>query len=142
MKTSIIKDVEGYDGYRIGTDGFVRSCRTRKEKIIKGCTAKNGYTSVILKRLDGTLRSELVHRLVAKAFIKNEDNKPTVDHINGHRSDNRSENLRWATNSENMKNVFRLRGDKLIVKNKERKWMKTLSVAELELAALGELQAA
>ncbi|MDE7345413.1 MAG: HNH endonuclease [Muribaculaceae bacterium] len=48
--------------------------------------------------------SESVHRLVAKAFILNPDNKPEVDHINTIRDDNRVENLRWVTTKENLNN--------------------------------------
>ena len=46
-----------------------------------------------------------IHRLVAETFIKNKDkNKMYVDHINRIRDDNRVENLRWVTYSENNKN--------------------------------------
>jgi hypothetical protein len=46
-----------------------------------------------------------LHRLVAKAFIKNDDptNKIIVDHINGNRMDYRIENLRWSTTVQNSK---------------------------------------
>lgn len=38
------------------------------------------------------------------AFIPNPYNKKCVDHINGDITNNYLENLRWATNSENMWN--------------------------------------
>lgn len=46
-----------------------------------------------------------IHRLVAQAFIPNPKNKPQVDHINRNKIDNRVENLRWVTKSENARNT-------------------------------------
>jgi len=45
-----------------------------------------------------------VHRLIAETFIPNPQNKPTVDHINRIRDDNRLCNLRWATHTEQRDN--------------------------------------
>jgi hypothetical protein len=46
----------------------------------------------------------MVHRLVASAYIPNPENKPTVDHDDRNRSNNRLDNLKWATHAEQAQN--------------------------------------
>ncbi len=56
----------------------------------------NGYVFVMSKFM--------VHRLVASAYIPNPENKPTVDHDDRNRSNNRLDNLKWATHAEQAQN--------------------------------------
>ena len=67
--------------------------------------SKAGYKSVFIDRkYMPTIRS--YHRAIAETFIPNPENKPCVNHINGIKTDNRLENLEWATSSENAIHSF------------------------------------
>lgn len=59
------------------------------------------YRKVRIGFKDGTWKDILIHRLVAKAFIPNPENKPFVNHKDGQKSNNLLENLEWVTASEN-----------------------------------------
>lgn len=94
------KDIEGYEGlYQVSDMGNVRNVKYNRS--LKPVLNPGGYLKVILSK-DGKRKTCKVHRLVAEAFIPNPDNKPTVDHINTIRTDNRVSNLRWFTHKEQM----------------------------------------
>lgn len=79
---------------------------------------KAGYYAICFgKNRDGTRNEYYIHRLVAKAFIPNPDNKPQIDHINTIRTDNRVCNLRWVTASENHYNPISLKRFEKIYKS-------------------------
>lgn len=109
----IWKDVVGYEGkYKVSNFGRVFSLtRVRnnggniyKGRMLKPEKGRRNYYSVALLDGYGKGKRIQIHRLVAKAFIPNLSNKPQVDHIDGNPSNNRVENLRWATAKENVNN--------------------------------------
>jgi hypothetical protein len=109
------KDIAGYEGlYQVSNLGRVKTLervrvgtnpyetgytRCYKEKVLKPLTGRNNYFAVNLYN-DGFSKTYDIHKLVASAFIPPVENKPEIDHINRDCYDNRLENLRWATRSE------------------------------------------
>ena len=93
------KSVNGYADYEISSCGRVRNATT--ERMLK--PSDSGY-QVINLRKNGKQKTHYVHRLVAEAFVDNPAEKRCVDHIDGNRTNNNCENLRYATHSENSMN--------------------------------------
>lgn len=114
MKSRWISEIEGYEergvGYKIREDGNVVSYKNGKtvtdtpQRILKQQVSKGtkGYCLVTL----GNGKTAKVHRLVALAFIPNEDGKPQVNHIDGDKTNNQIENLEWCDNSENQAHAY------------------------------------
>lgn len=61
-----------------------------------------GYKTVTLTK-SGITNTVFVHRIVAEAFIPNPNNLPMVNHKDGDKTNNFSENLEWCTASYNRK---------------------------------------
>lgn len=106
----IWKDIKGYEGYyQISSLGRVKSLkrmvgkRKCKELIKSPSITNKGYYKLPLCKC-GETKYYHIHRLVAEAFIDNEYNKPTVDHLDRNKLNNCVSNLRWATYQEQIKN--------------------------------------
>lgn len=107
----------GLEGlYEVSNLGSVRSvermvphyCGGLKKspsKILKAGKGKNGYLTLSLC-VDGEKSNHSVHRLVALAFIENPCHKTQVNHRDGNKYNNSSDNLEWVTASENTKHAY------------------------------------
>ena len=66
---------------------------------VAGCVSKAGYKVVNIKS-----KTYFVHRIIWIILFGNIPTDFFIDHINGKKTDNRLENLRLATNSQNQQN--------------------------------------
>ena len=86
------KPIKDLPGYSVSNKGRVRKDSNGQIMVL---SKNGGYCRITI--------SKHVHRLVAEAFIeKPDDERSWVDHIDGNRSNNNVENLRWVTPSENV----------------------------------------
>ena len=139
------KDIKGYPEYQVSNLGRVKrkACvRHHKlygnyrcvEKILKPTPTKKGYNTIKLTNSNGH-KTFTVHRLVAKAFIPNINDKPQINHINGIKTDNRVENLEWVTNQENQLHAHKIGLNKTRKFNEEQvKYILYSTIATARLA--------
>lgn len=101
------RDIPGFPGYRVGSDGTVWSNHPRGFSLddswhsLAGGFDKDGYRKVILCRPDGR-RYARVNVLVLEVFVGPCPPGLVSCHDNGARADNRLENLRWDTQKNNI----------------------------------------
>ena len=89
--------VEEFPEYEVSNQGRIRN---KNKKILSPLNHTNGYLAICF----GRKNRRLIHRVVGKAFLQEEQDKIEIDHINRDKKDNRATNLRWVTRSENNSN--------------------------------------
>lgn len=111
-----IKDYEGY--YQVSDFGNIRSLertvhhscggtRLFKSRRLDPTIDSYGYEKVTLSK-KGVAKKHSVHRLVAQAFLKDSNDKPQINHIDGIKTNNNAVNLEYCTSSANIKHAYEL----------------------------------
>lgn len=85
--------------YSIDEKGVVRNVKSGRPRL---GSVNRGYNRLVIES-----KSFRVHRLVAKLFIPNPDEKPIVNHIDGNRQNNNALNLEWVTSKENTQHAIK-----------------------------------
>ena len=90
------------DSYLISVDGKIFSLLTNK--ILKQKEDKDGYKSISLQTNDGSRVTERIATLVLYTFIGKPPlgmKDPTVEHIDGNKTNNNYKNLKWLERGVN-----------------------------------------
>jgi hypothetical protein len=129
------KEIPGFEGYYEASDlGRIRRMKNKtiykdgriahfSETILNPGKNKKGYLVVYLS-IKSKKHTITVHKLIAKTFIENPENKKTVNHKDLNKENNHIKNLEWATNLENMQHAF----ENGVFKSRDKKTIKNLGV--------------
>lgn len=112
MRGFSVKPIEGFKGYFVANNGKIfcnlgKGNRRKTDKTVEPYELKprplpNGYLRVYMRNtLTNKRVDQYIHRLVAKAYIPNPENKPFVNHKDCNRQNNAWWNLEWVTAKEN-----------------------------------------
>ena len=114
MELEVWRPVKDWDWYEVSNLGRVRSLKSNR--ILKPLEDVYGYLTVGLycedspsKIYNGHLckspKKRKIHQLVAEAFCDGYEEGLVPDHIDHDRKNNRADNLRWVSRSENAKHM-------------------------------------
>lgn len=95
-----IKDDKVSSNYSVSNMGRIKNTKTGK--LLKTHITNCGYERVMF----GNATRQHIHRIVAKHFCKGFKDNLIVNHKDGNRINNKSENLEWTTMSENIKHGY------------------------------------
>ena len=116
----IWKDIVGYEGiYMVSNLGRIKSLdkliskkngvkELKRGKMISICYNKRTNVYEVHLRHENKRKCKKVHRIVAEAFIYNDDpeKKTNVNHLDGDRRNNKVDNLEWSSYSQNLKHAY------------------------------------
>lgn len=114
------RDIKNFEGvFKVSSFGRIKCVSIKCERgnygklgIFKQTLTRKKYLAISFRH-----QTQLIHRIVAKAFIENPFNKQTINHIDTIKINNFYKNLEWNTNLENLHHAIE---NKLHRKNHKR----------------------
>lgn len=112
-------DVSGHSGrYQVSNLGRLRSVSCviprakqgdirKKGRLMRHEVTPNGYARIQLRKPAGGIKNYFVHTLVAMHFLSPRPSLAhSINHVDGHKLNNRWDNLDWATQKENTQHAY------------------------------------
>ena len=103
------KEVRDYPGYAVSEHGRVVSFRRGRFRELKPTLKSNGYHQLMLCSDGGRVKAKLLHHVVLETFVSKKPDGMETRHLNGIKTDNRIDNLKWGTPMENKEDRVRHR---------------------------------
>lgn len=110
---------DDFPGYEVSNDGRVHSMdrmvlcgngpRQIRGRELKPTLATTGYLVVKIRNASGKRRTVGIHTLLCTALHGPRPPRQEVRHLNGVKTANRDDNLKWGTKAENAKDAVRHR---------------------------------
>lgn len=126
MDFEVFIQVHGSNYY---VSNFGRVYNKKSKKITLTPDGKDKYAKLRISK-----KKYRIHRLVAEIFLPNPENKPFVDHIDGDRYNNRADNLRWVTSTENNRHLAETRKSYKDLMNEQKEEIKNSDKSNHDLA--------
>lgn len=83
--------------------------KIREPKLMKGSTDSQGYVRISVLENGKYIRKH-IHSIMGEMFLPNPYNHRNIDHIDRNKTNNRLDNLRWFSQSNNMLNRDKIQG--------------------------------
>jgi hypothetical protein len=97
------KVLEDFPDYKIYSNGNIFN---KFDHLMKFHLTNKGYYQVMIQNKGHIQQQFLVHRLIALAFIKNPNNYPEVNHLDGNYLNNDVNNLEWCNHQQNCQHTI------------------------------------
>lgn len=91
-------DISEKEKFKISNYGRILNCKTEDEFLVQKAYI-NGYETLRVRKKNYRPTSRYVHKLVAQNFLEQGDGEFVI-HLNYDKTDNKVDNLKWATRRE------------------------------------------